>query len=124
MLSVDFLLDFLGMGFLAVNAKNNKENENIKRGWNPEFFIKRPRFKIQFKRNDVLQYFKALGNYLTFFSIENQSHCFSSRACCLATREETPMLSSYKIINGIVTINWLVQSGEGVMTAATIRITT
>ena len=34
------------------------------------------------------------------------------------------ILSSYNIIKGMVTIIWLIQSGEGVITAATINIAT
>jgi hypothetical protein len=38
------------------------------------------------------------------------------------TRAETMMLSSYKAHKGMNTIIWLIQSGLGVMNAATIRI--
>jgi hypothetical protein len=37
---------------------------------------------------------------------------------------EMRILSSYRMISGIVTIIWLIQSGEGVMIAAMIRMAT
>jgi hypothetical protein len=39
----------------------------------------------------------------------------------LNTLDEIRILISYRIINGRVTIIWLIQSGEGVITAATTK---
>ena len=47
---------------------------------------------------------------------------FSFLRFSFSTLEERDILISYKIINGTATIVWLVQSGEGVITAATINI--
>ena len=63
-------------------------------------------FKINSKCSDYESY-----NHSSFFTL------------CFSTPEASRILIQYKITSGIATKNWLVQSGEGVITAATPRMT-
>lgn len=51
-------------------------------------------------------------------------YCADSLARLRSTPDASTMLIQYKNSNGMATRNWLVQSGEGVMMAATTKIIT